>query len=155
VLVAGVPLEVTARLTVTSLTVSRLRRKTSDAVIPPTPGSGLEVIARTFAPQAEMVHDMLLRRLGIDPDDPDSPLKEDMVVSLGVMSRLEVYGTLERIYAGAVALAGDNGALWEKALHYHRQFATAVRSARVRLDLDGDGRADITRELGTVSLVRV
>ncbi len=82
-------------------------------------------MARTFDLQASLVHDSLLRLIGIEPDDPDNELTEDSVVSLGLMHRLEALGTLERIYSSAFALVGDNAALREKAREYRRRFQAA------------------------------
>lgn len=152
-LLAGVPVEILARPSATSLTVSRLRPRLSDAAIAPQPGTNLELVIRTFAPQAALVHEGLLRMLGIDPGG-GSALGEAMIVSLSVMAHLETLGTLERIFLGVIALTGDNGELWKKALAYHRRFAAACRSAKVRMDLDGDGRADFTRELGSIQFTR-
>ena len=152
--IAGIPAEVVARVSATELTVSRVRQRASDAAIPPVPGSNLELIVRTFAPQAALVHDCLLRMVGVDPDDANSPITESMIVSLSTMTHLEALGTLERVYAGAVALVGENGDIWKKAADYHRRFGAACRGARIRMDLDGDGKADFTRELGLIQFVR-
>ncbi|MCC7193373.1 MAG: hypothetical protein IT444_11380 [Phycisphaeraceae bacterium] len=154
VVAADVPLEVISRTDAHTLVVSKLRPNRADTPTPPTAGMGLEIIVRSFAPQAALVHDALLLMLGIDPDESDGMINKDMIVSLSVMARLETLGTLERIYTGAVALTGDNGELWKKASEYHRRFGTACRSARIRLDLDGDGRADFTRELGVLRFCR-
>lgn len=155
VLAAGLPLEVMSRQDANTLTVSLLRVKLADAAIPPGDATDLELIARTLAPQAALVHDTLLRMLNIDPDDPDSPVTEDAVVSLSLMSRLEALGTLERVYTAAVAILGDNAALVAKATDYRRQFHAAVERAVVLLDTDGDGHADVRRSLATTRLTRV
>jgi hypothetical protein len=154
VVIAGVPAEVISRTDAQTLVVSRLRGRRSDDPIPPAPGTSLEVVARSFAPQASLVHDTLLAMLGIDPDDTGGAITEGMIVSLTVMARLETLGTLERVYTGAVAVGGDTGEVWKKAAEYHRKFGTACRAARVRLDLDGDGAADFTRELGVLRFIR-
>lgn len=153
-LVAGVPQEVLSRIDANTLSVSQLRTSLSDAPIAPQPGSALEATVRTFAMQASCVHRRLLEAVGIDPDDGNATLTEDAIVSVSVMSRLEVIGTLERVYAGAVALVGDNGTTWQKAQRYHEMFHRELRSAKVRLDLDGDGFADAERDLGVVRLSR-
>ncbi|MFW6059378.1 MAG: hypothetical protein ACODAQ_04310, partial [Phycisphaeraceae bacterium] len=155
VLVGRTPHEVIERVDPQTLTVSLLRTRLNDDPIPGEEGTNLDVKVRTFAPQAALVHDALLRLLGIDPSDPDAPLDEDAVVSLSVMARLEALGTLERIYSGAAALTGDNEQLRIKAHEYGRQFHLAATQSSVLVDVDGDGHADERRRLGLVRMTRV
>ncbi len=158
VLINRVAHEVVTRLDATSLTVSLLRTRLSDAAIPSARGDGgpWPMVVRTFAPQAAMVHDGLLRLLGIDAHAPDpAALREDAVVSISVMARLETLGTLERVYSGAAALTGDNQMLLYKAGEYRRRFRHAVAQASVLLDTNGDGHADERRRLGLTRLHRV
>ena len=154
ILVAERPLEVVSRVSATMLAVSQPRLNTTDAPIPPAAGTGLAITVRTFAPQAALVHDALLRILGIDPDDPNAPFTEQSIVSTAVMRRLEALGTLERVYSAAFALAGDNTAVHEKARQYRRRFHAACSSASVLLDVDGDGQADARRRLGVTQFIR-
>ena len=154
VLIARTPYEVLERTDDQTLTVSRLRTRVSDEPIPGEDGTNLDVKARTFAPQAALVHDTLLRLLGIDPDDPYAPLTEDHVVSLSVMARLEALGTLERIYSGAAALSGDNRELRAKAHEYGRRFHLAAAQSSVLVDVDNDGHADERRHLGLIRMTR-
>lgn len=116
---------------------------------------GLTVEARTLKPQTAVVHGELMRAIGIDVDDPEQALNEQSVVSVSVMRRLEVLGTLARAYRTAVGLSGDQEELRMKAAEHERQFRSALRGARVLVDLDGDGRADVWRTPGVGRLVRV
>ncbi|MEM1027539.1 MAG: hypothetical protein AAGJ38_05605 [Planctomycetota bacterium] len=156
VLIDRVTHEVVSREDTNTLTVSLLRSRLSDAAIPGDSGGPFTLTNRTFAPQAEIVHDGLLRLLGIDVNDskPDA-LTEDAVVSVSVMARLEALGALERIYSGAAALTGDNQMLIYKAGEYRRRFRHATAQASVLLDTNGDGHADERRHLGMVRLQRV
>lgn len=155
VLVNAVAYEVLSRIDANTLTVSLPRARTTDPSIPGADGAGLELFARTFAPQAELVHDGLLRLIGIDPDDSEADLNEQSIVSVLLMARLEALGTLERIYSGAVSLAGDNDTLLMKAGEYRRRFSEACAQATVLLDTDGDGLADQRLPLGSIRLSRV
>lgn len=155
VLIDRIAYEVIDRLDAQMLTVSRPRARLSEALIPGDNGEELELLVRSFAPQAALVHDALLRLLGIDPDGADEGLTEDAVVSLSVMARLEALGTLERVYSGAAAIGGDNEALLTKVRHYRNRFREAAAQASVLIDVDGDGRADERRHLGLVRLTRV
>jgi len=155
VLIDRVAHEVVTRTDVNTLTVSLLRTRLSDAAIPSDQGGPFPAVMRTFSPQAELVHDGLLRLLGIDTNDTDpAAMSEDAVVSVSVMARLEALGTLERIYSGAAALTGDNQMLIYKAGEYRRRFRHATAQASVLLDTNGDGHADERRRLGMVRLQR-
>ena len=154
-LVNKTPVEVIARIDTMTLTVSLPRTRTTDAAIPPGDASSASVIARTFAPQAELVCASLLRMLGLDRDDPDQPLDADAVVSLSAMARLETLGTLERVYSSAAALTGDNDALLFKAAAYRRHFLEAATRCPVQIDTTGDGLPDEKRYLGVSRLTRI
>lgn len=158
VLIADVAHEVVGRDDAHTLTVSLPRAQLSDAPIPGPGGTGLSLVARTFAPQAALVHDALLRLIGIDTDDPDATLDEDSVVSLSTMSHLETLGTLERLYASAgelIAPGGWRNTLLLKGDDYRRRFREALGRAAILLDADGDGHADRTVRPGVATLTRI
>lgn len=154
VLIAGVAFEVLSRTDANTLEVSLPRTHPADPGIPGGDGAGLELIARTFGPQAELVHDTLLRLIGIDPEDVDAELTESSVLSVALMARIEALGTLERVYAGAASLLGDNDILLMKAGEYRGRFRRACAQATVSLDTDGDGLADRRLPLGTIRFTR-
>lgn len=153
-LVGKVPVEVLARVDSMTLTVSLPRTRTSDSAIPPGDVSSAVVVARTFAPQAELVCGSLLRMLGLDVDDPIEPLDSDAVVSLSLMARLESLGTLERIFSSAAALTGDNDGLLFKAAEYRRRLLEAAARCPVQIDTTGDGLPDEKRYIGVSRLTR-
>lgn len=153
-LVGKVPVEVLSRIDSMTLTVSLPRTRTSDAAIPPGDVSSALVVARTFAPQAELVCGSLLGMLGLDSDDPDEPLDADAVVSLSLMARLESLGTLERVFSSAAALTGDNDGLLFKAAEYRRRFLEAAARCPVQIDTTGDGLPDEKRYIGVSRLTR-
>lgn len=155
VLVNGVAHEVLVRTDANTLTVSLPRTATTDPAIPGGDGTAMDVALRTFALQAELVHDGLLRLMGIDSDDPDAELTGAAVLSLSLMARLEAMGTLERVYSGAASLVGDNDTLLMKAGEYRRRFRQACAGATVLLDTDGDGLPDRRLPLGTICFTRV
>ena len=148
VLINGVPCEVISRTNANTLEISLLRSSMEGAAIGPGDGSGVEVVVRSFGPQAGLVYGVLLRLIGIDPDDAGGGLTADAVVSRELMARLEALGTLERVYSGVVSLVGDNQEAKRKSEDYRGRFGTACRAATVLLDLDGDGVADVRRSLG-------
>lgn len=154
-LVNQIALEVLQRSSAQSITVSLLRASLGDLPIPPAAGTSLTVTARTFSPQAAIVHDTLLRLTGIEPEDALSPVSEESIVSLSVMARLESLGVLEMVYSAAAAIVGENKNLLEKAEHYRQAFTQALRRATVLIDADGDGFADVRRSLSVLTLQRV
>jgi hypothetical protein len=112
----------------------------------------LTLIVRTFEPQRQQVHEQLMRCVGIDPDGDD--LDESAIVSMGLMRRLEVLGTLWRAYSAAHTLTGDNITVEAKAAQYARHFNRALAGAVVLIDTNGDGVADVQRTPGAGRLVR-
>lgn len=159
VLIADVACEVISRQGPGELIVSRLRGALAAAQIPPGDGAALTVIHRTFEPQAQIIHDELLRILGIDPDGagpPGSPT-EDAIVSLSVMRNLEALKTMAHIYESAIALGAEenNAVFTARAERYRNRYRLASRQSLVRLDLDGDGAADASKDMSLMELLRV
>lgn len=151
----NVGLEVVARLSPTTATISRPRQDPDDPPIPPAPAASpllAEVI--TFAPQIAIVHQQLLRMLGIDPADPAADVTESSITNPRSLALPEALGALHLIYAGAAAPQRRDGPLNERAEMYRRRFAQERARAVVRLDLDGDGQADATRRFSIAQLVR-
>ena len=117
--------------------------------------TGLTVSARTFGPQRSAVHEQLMEAIGLGSEDPSHGLDESAVVSVGLMRRLEVLGTLWRAYDAARSGGGSDEALAAHAGRYRTLFAEALGSARVLIDSDGDGRADLWRLPAAARLMRV
>lgn len=109
---------------------------------------------RTFRPQAELVDEELLRALGIGAEAEAAGLGAESILSTAVMRRLEALGTLSRAYAAGVGVSGEQGQIEAKAARYRRAFSRSLRGARVLIDTDGDGRADVWRMPGVVALTR-
>lgn len=151
--VAGVSYEVVARLSGTQATISRLRVDSDAAVLPPSPVASAEAIIATFAPQRRLVHDQLLRMLGIEPSSTDAEPSESSIINPDALRPLECLGTLHLVYASASA--GDMGsALGTRAEMYRARFAAERQRAAAILDLDADGMADATRRFNLIQFVR-
>jgi len=116
--------------------------------------TGLTVIARTFEPQRTIVHEQLMEAIGLSPADPTHDLDETDVVSVGLMRRLETLGTAWRAYEAAMSGTGGNEAMRRQADRYRRMFDEAMSGARVLIDTDGDGRANVWRTPATGRWVR-
>lgn len=154
VLIEQVPVEVIDVLSATTLTVSRLRGDINGNAIPPGPGIGLQFEIVSFVPQVSIVHQLLLQAFGIDQqanlgDPQESNILNDQEVAL-----VEALGSLHLIYAGASALVGEQGLLWNKSQMYRDRFHAAREQLILRFDLDGDGFVDATRASNIIRLLR-
>lgn len=156
VVVGGVVYEIVAQLGASTLTISRMRGSEDDAVLMPSPVTGVSVEVPTFGPQLAMVHGQVLRMLGIDPDAvPDvGVVSESSIVNPGAFVLMEALGTLHLVFAAASALASEGSPAAFKAGMYRERFATERGRVSARVDTDGDGVADATRRPSVVQLVR-
>lgn len=154
VLVNDQPLEVLARVDSTTLDVSHIRARPSDTAIPPQNESNATVIIRTFAPQRTLVHDLLLRKIGLDPDSHEHTPGVDAIVSKAIMVELETLGTLEHLYTAAQSLTGDNQMVMTKAEQYGYAFRRAWIEARIDIDDNAVGTADRKHQPAIATLKR-
>lgn len=158
-LVAGVPLEVISRESATELIVSKLRATVNDSPIRTATGTNLAVFVGTFRPQIALVHEQLLRALGIAPDppgvqdDPNMPT-ESRITNRADLALAEALGALHLIYASAAAMAGSESPQWTKALNYRDRFMAERRRLIARLDLDGDGTPEVFRRASVLQFLR-
>ena len=156
VCVGGTSYEVIARLSASTLTISRPRGSVTDPILPPSAATAVEAFVTTFVPQIAIVERQILRMAGIEPEDtaPDA-LAASAIVNPGSLTMLTALGALHLVYAAAGASAGG-AADWmsERAAMYRERFGAARQSVRVLIDLNGDGVADATRRLNVMQLVR-
>jgi hypothetical protein len=105
---------------------------------------------RTFWPQRRVVTQLLLQAAGVDLAATDA---EERVTNPDALKRACVLGTLQMIYSALAASADEPAALANRAELYGRLYRRAMRSARVEVDVNGDGRI-VARGLGERGLVR-
>lgn len=158
-IVAGTPLEITQRIDATTLRVSRLRASDTDPAIPAAPGTNLKLTVHTFRPQMQIVHDQLLRMLGIEPsppvtNPPTAALTESAIVNSRAIALAEALGTLHLVYTAAAAVVGTDSPMWAKALMYRDRFAAERRRLVAEIDLNADGLPDATRRASVFQFVR-
>lgn len=156
VLVGGAPYEVIERLTATTATISRIRVATGDPILPPSPTTAQPVSVVTFRPQIGMIHDQVLRMIGIEPGaapEPGQPGEAD-ITNPDALQRVEALGSLHLIYTAAAVLSPPQSSLWTRAEMYRQRFAAERHRAIARIDLDGDGLADATRRLNIIQFIR-
>jgi hypothetical protein len=156
VLAGGAPLEVTARQSATALSVSRLRPSTVDPVLPASSASNLKIEIMSFAPQLRVVHDQLLRTVGIEPDHPPGPgvVTESEITNPRAFVRAESFGALHLIFSSAAALVGESQPMWVKAQLYRNRFTAARRELVAHIDLDGDAEPDVARRANVMQFIR-
>ncbi len=160
-LVDGTPYEVIARLTSTTATISRIRAGAADPVQPPSPATGKPVEIWTFAPQIAAAHRLLLRMLGIDPEDPPAPFQvtEQNITNPASLAPIEALGALYAAYGCTMlSVPGGSGGwahpVWSRAQMYRERFEAQRQLAAARIDTNGDGLPDATRRLNTIILTR-
>lgn len=159
-LVNGLPVEVLARLSATTATVSRLRADVNDAAIPPgnVPPS-VPVQVWTLRPQINVVHQQVLRLLGIEPSADGGPvlpwqLTEAQIIRPRSLWLLEALLTLHLVYSSAAALAGSESPLGLRAQMYLARAGAERARAVAYLDTNGDGVAEVARYVGVACWVR-
>lgn len=155
-----VPVEIVEVVSATELGVSLVR---ADLEGPSIGVAGLGATASfvvlTFAPQIAAVHGRLLRGLGLseEPADEGSDvLGEDQLTNRHDLVDVEVAGALALVYSAAVPLSSQamSSVIEAKAVRHRDRYAALARSVVARIDLDGDGRADVVRRLGSARMVR-
>lgn len=152
-LLGGVACEVVAVLGATQASVSLIRASREGSLVAPAPGTGVSIEAWTFGPQIGVVHEQLLRVMGIGTA-AGAPT-ESQIVAPESLAALEALGTLHILYAAAGALSHAASPLSGRAAMYRAWFGVERQRALVRLDLDGDGVPDATRRLGISQALRV
>ncbi|HYO10573.1 MAG TPA: hypothetical protein VER17_16515 [Tepidisphaeraceae bacterium] len=120
------------------------------AAVPVGSGNGLSFVVRTFWPQRRVVSELLLQAAGLPPTADAA----DRIVNPSALKRPCALGTLHMIYSALAAAAPDAPALEVRVELYEKLYRRALRSARLELDLNGDGRADTARALNVLEMKR-
>lgn len=154
-LLDGLAVEVTDAKSPGALGVSLLRARRGDAAIGVSGGPrAVGVVVATFRPQIALVHDRILRALGLATPEEAGSLGAEAVTNPGALVRVAALGALHAIYASASALVESGSPIWAKAQMYRERFIEERRRVRVDIDLDGDGRPDATRTISAMRFVR-
>lgn len=170
VVIDGMPLEVINRIDDVQLEVSRLRAARDGAVQAAPSINEKPAWCVSFLPQIAAVHEAIVRAAGLTPaansDAPMAGAPTPTIVNVDELRVVEVTGALASIFAAAAGMAGGVGmahppkaggaaaGLWARAEHWRRAHMSAWRRARVLIDMNGDGAADVERVLSMGLLVR-
>jgi len=142
--------------TATQLTLSVLYDGLDPDGGDPRPGpvgtsSGLAFAIRTFWPQRKVVSDILRAAAGLDRVENAA----HRIVNTAALRRPAALGTLQLIYGAlAAAVTSEPNTFAIRAALYARLYRRALNQTRIELDTDGDGEADLARDLGVLTLDR-
>lgn len=143
----------------TQLTISALYDKlfpiSSDEAPEPTnvgTAADLPFVVRTYWPQRRLVSDLLLQAAGMNPAKVAA--NPSLIINPGSLRRACALGTLQMIYSSLSAPSEDQPAYQVRADLYERLYRRAVYSARLELDLNGDGETDSVRQLNVLRFRR-
>jgi hypothetical protein len=114
--------------------------------------SGLTYAVRTFWAQRKLVSDLLAQAIGIFPGTAEEA--DVSILNPEALKTPCVLGTLQMIYSAIAAAAADPAKFDVRAELYERLYRRSLRQARVDLDTDGDGVANVRRTPGVVALTR-
>lgn len=155
VLVESVPLEVVA---VVDEDVVRVAPAYLGGAPGPSPVSGTSVgvKASTFEPQLRIVHEQVLRSLGLASGTTaaDGPLAGDRVMNPEALVEVECLGALHLILTAAAAMVGEEASLWTRGQLYGDRYRALRRRVLAEIDTTGDGVADAARRMSVVQLMR-
>lgn len=156
-LINNIPHEVIARLSATTAQVSRLRASNTDPILTPAPIAGAEVVLHTFQPQIALASLSILRKLGLDPDQPAANPDGSPAPRITDAASLEPAAalfTLAMLYLSAAHLQAPDTAASRRAVRYQQLAAFERRALAAQIDTDGDGQPDATRRTSIVPLDR-
>jgi hypothetical protein len=150
------PLEILEVTDTTTLVVSLTRPDVAGPQLIPADRTGATVTICSFAPQRALIHDQLLRMLGIEPDDASvtDVVTESRITNPRDLVLVECLGALHLIYAAASAPLAEDSPLAQRARMYQERFAKERSRARAKIDLDGDGQPDAERTFNVIRTTR-
>ena len=156
IVVNRAPLEIIGVTDATTLVVSLTRPDVSGPQLVPADRTGAPVLLATFSPQLGLVHDQLLRMLGIEPGATLAPgvITEADITNPRDLVLLECLGALHLIYTAASAPLPDDSPQAQRARMYQERFAKERWRARAKIDLDGDERPDAERTFNVIRTCR-
>ena len=137
----------------TQLTVSVIRRDSSEDPLSPPGASEITYRVSTFGPQASEVGFRLTEYFGIRPGNPASSVAAEDVLDTEALRRASVFGVVSSVYAMLASTSRDEN-FWQKSLYYQGLFEKARERCRFSVDVGLDGVADVTRTGASGKLVR-
>jgi len=136
------------------LTVSILRADADAPTVAPPAGTDLQFHISSYAPLAHEIAESLLQYFDLAnlADEPEQILAQ--IANPQSLRQTSVFGVLTAVFAARATGANDPAGLWDKAMHYRKQFETARARVRLQLDPNGDQIIDRTHTGGSIRLRR-
>lgn len=145
-----------AVVSATVLTISSFHESLfTDNPAAPSPvgtGGGIAFVVRTFAPQREIVSDLIRAAAGVGAG---TRCPNAVVLISPQLRNAAVLGTFQLIYSALAAASAEPADLSHRADYYERLYRRALSRLRVEIDTNADGKADIARKLNVIEMVRV
>jgi len=136
----------------TELNISALYADLSEPLVEPSvigTAAGLTFSIRTFWAQRQIVSDLILATAGLNPD-----VTGDQILLTPSLRRACALGSLQMIYNAIAATADETHHHAIRASVYGKLYRRALRLVRLEIDTNGDGEAEIHRDLNISSLIR-
>jgi hypothetical protein len=152
VLLGGTPVELVARISPTSWTVSQPRIEPTDPIVPPAPVSNLEITVQTFEHLRRVVSGQILAMLSIRADDA---AHQAIVTNPRDMTPLETLTLLYLAYSLASSGGGPDERMRQKADLYRELARAQRRRADALIDTNSDGIPDAARSPDRITLNRL
>jgi len=146
-------LEVVAVADSTHATLSALRGRSSEPVMPPLTGGSVKVSVVTFQPQIAAVGDALLALVGIASDRDTDPTPAS--TGLCGFRNAAVFGALAAIYRTLVDAKSATNITFSKRSFYEGLAQSSRQTLGATIDFDGDGVPDRRILSGVHTLRRV
>jgi hypothetical protein len=145
--------EIVSADSATQLTISVLRSEQNDEPIAPPAATDISYRISTFRPQAGEAAFQLTEYFGIKPGNPSSIYEAEDIVDTEALKRASVFAIVSGVYTMLADKVKDEN-FWKKSLHYKQLFEKARERCRLSIDVEGDGKGDITRTGASVRLTR-
>jgi hypothetical protein len=138
---------------VTQLCISVIRPDSEATAVAPPAATDISYRISTFGPQANEVGFQLTEYFGIRPGNPASDIDADDILDTSMLRLASVFAVISSVYAMLAGKTKDEN-FWNKSLYYQKLSARARERCRLSIDIDADGREDVTRTGATGRLVR-
>jgi hypothetical protein len=141
----------TTQLTLSVLYDGLLPEDGSGTASPVGTATGLGYTIRTFWAQRRLISDLIQQAAGLNSGETAT----SAILNPNELKRACALGTLQLIYSALAAASTSPAPLDARADLYERLYRRALRSAKVELDLNGDGQLEVIRALNILEFQRV
>jgi len=137
----------------TQLCISVIRPDSEAAAVAPPAATDISYRISTFGPQANEVGFQMTEYFRIKPGNPASDIDIEDILDTSVLRLASVFAVISSVYAMLAGKTKDEN-FWSKSLYYQKLFNKAKERCRLSIDVDADGREDVTRTGASGRLMR-